>query len=126
MDELGGARQRRQIRARKGVPGPESHRASAPLAQPHEFPSAHAPTGGARARAPRRSRATGFDHGLVTHYAHCSKILVARRTRVKRGQKIALIGSTGISTGPHLHYEVWVNRKSVNPMKDVLPDAIVD
>jgi len=69
-----------------------------------------------------------IDHGygLVTRYAHCSKILVARGQRVKRGQKIALVGSTGLSTGPHLHYEVWVNHKPVDPIKYVLPDAIVD
>jgi murein DD-endopeptidase MepM/ murein hydrolase activator NlpD len=65
-------------------------------------------------------------YGLVTRYAHCSKILVVRGQRVKRGQKIALVGSTGLSTGPHLHYEVWVSGKPVNPMKYVLPDAIVD
>jgi len=69
-----------------------------------------------------------IDHGygLMTRYAHCSKILVVRGQRVKRGDKIALVGATGLATGPHLHYEVWVNGKAVDPMKFVLPDAIVD
>jgi murein DD-endopeptidase MepM/ murein hydrolase activator NlpD len=70
-----------------------------------------------------------IDHGygVVTRYAHCSKILVVRGQRVKRGQKIALVGSSGESTGPHVHYEVWVNGKPVDPKTFVLPDdAITD
>jgi murein DD-endopeptidase MepM/ murein hydrolase activator NlpD len=69
-----------------------------------------------------------IDHGygLVTRYAHCRKILVARGQRLKRGQVVAEVGSTGLSTGPHLHYEVWVNGRPVNPLTYVLPDAIVD
>jgi murein DD-endopeptidase MepM/ murein hydrolase activator NlpD len=109
------------------------------LSRPHEGIDVTAPMG-AEIEAPAAGVVTevkweeGYgnmitiDHGfgLVTRYAHCSKILVARGTRVKRGQKIALVGSTGLSTGPHLHYEVWVNRRPVDPKKYVLPDAIVD
>jgi hypothetical protein len=69
-----------------------------------------------------------IDHGygLLTRYAHCSKILVVRGQHVKRGDRIALIGATGLATGPHLHYEVWVSGKPVDPMHFVLPDALVD
>jgi murein DD-endopeptidase MepM/ murein hydrolase activator NlpD len=109
------------------------------LARPHEGIDVSAPMN-AEIEAPAAGVVTqvswveGYgnmltiDHGygLVTRYAHCSKILVARGARVKRGQKIAQVGSTGLSTGPHLHYEVWVNGRPVNPMKYVLPDAIVD
>jgi murein DD-endopeptidase MepM/ murein hydrolase activator NlpD len=109
------------------------------LARPHEGIDVSAPMN-AEIEAPAAGIVTevkweeGYgnmltiDHGygLVTRYAHCSKILVARGTRVKRGQKVGLVGSTGLSTGPHLHYEVWVNGKPVDPMKYVLPDAIVD
>src|SRR6266704_1393960 len=52
-------------------------------------------------------------------------ILVARGKRVKRGDVIAKVGSTGLSTGPHLHYEVWVNGHAVDPIKFVMPDGIV-
>ncbi|HWC72732.1 MAG TPA: M23 family metallopeptidase [Gemmatimonadales bacterium] len=70
-----------------------------------------------------------LDHGygVVTRFAHCLKILVVPGQRVKRGQAIALVGSTGESTGPHVHYEVWVNGKAVDPKTFVLPeDRIVD
>jgi murein DD-endopeptidase MepM/ murein hydrolase activator NlpD len=64
--------------------------------------------------------------GIVTRYAHTSKILVHQGQHVSRGQQIALVGNTGLTTGPHLHYEVHVNGKPVDPLKYVLPEAIVD
>jgi murein DD-endopeptidase MepM/ murein hydrolase activator NlpD len=54
--------------------------------------------------------------GIQTRYGHLSKILVKPNTRIKRGDKIALMGSTGRSTGSHLHYEVRIDGRAVNPV----------
>ncbi|HDI78798.1 MAG TPA: M23 family metallopeptidase, partial [Desulfobacteraceae bacterium] len=59
-------------------------------------------------------------YGFTTKYAHLSKVLVKKGERVKRGQKIALVGATGKTTGPHLHYEVHINGRPVNPMRYIL------
>lgn len=56
-------------------------------------------------------------YGYRTLYAHNSKNLVKRGTRVKRGDKIAVVGNTGISTGPHVHYEVQLNGVPIDPRK---------
>jgi murein DD-endopeptidase MepM/ murein hydrolase activator NlpD len=69
-----------------------------------------------------------IDHGngIITRYAHCSHIDVRAGQRVTRGQRIAAVGSTGLATGPHLHYEIHINGKVVNPLTYVLSDAIPD
>jgi murein DD-endopeptidase MepM/ murein hydrolase activator NlpD len=56
----------------------------------------------------------------VTRYAHLSKRLVAENAQLTRGALIGNVGSTGRSTGPHLHYEVFQNGRVLNPML-VLP-----
>ena len=52
----------------------------------------------------------------VTVYAHNYKNLVKKNDRVKKGEKIALVGTTGRATGPHLHFELRDNREPVNPL----------
>jgi murein DD-endopeptidase MepM/ murein hydrolase activator NlpD len=54
--------------------------------------------------------------GYSTVYAHASKRLVQKGDRIKRGERIALVGSTGRSTGPHLHFEVRKYKEPVNPL----------
>ena len=60
--------------------------------------------------------------GFQTRYGHLSKIMVKEGQKVKRGDVIALMGSTGYSTGPHLHYEVIRNGKFLNPFNYILND----
>lgn len=69
-----------------------------------------------------------INHGnsYTTRYGHLSKILVSKGQEVKRGQLIGLVGSSGKSTGPHLHYEVHVNGEAQDPVNyyflDVTPE----
>ncbi|WP_294904994.1 murein DD-endopeptidase MepM [Tatumella sp. UBA2305] len=62
-------------------------------------------------------------HGrqYMTRYMHLSRLLVKPGQKVKRGDRIALSGNTGRSTGPHLHYEIWINNQAVNPLTAQMP-----
>ncbi len=103
-------------------------------ALPHEGIDLAAPRGtpilaAAKGRVTRAGWVTGYgqmvelDHGYgyVTRYGHASKLLVRVGQVVERGDVIALVGSTGISTAPHVHYEVRVNGKPQNPLNFVVP-----
>jgi murein DD-endopeptidase MepM/ murein hydrolase activator NlpD len=69
-----------------------------------------------------------IDHGFgyLTRFAHTSRILVRAGETVERGQVIAEVGATGLTSGPHLHYEVEVNGKPVDPLNFIITDAIPD
>lgn len=92
-----------------------------------DFPGAtgspiKAAAGGVVVRAelhPQYGNMIDLDHGngLVTRYAHASKLLVQQGDLVKRGQVISQLGSTGRSTGPHLHFEVILNGVHQDPAK---------
>jgi murein DD-endopeptidase MepM/ murein hydrolase activator NlpD len=91
-----------------------------------------APNAPVQASAAGRVTMTGYDakmgnlvrldhgYGVETVYGHLAKPLVKEGQRVKRGDVIALVGSTGLSTGPHLHYMVKVNGQTIDPNKYIL------
>ena len=72
-----------------------------------------------------KGRTITLDHGqeITTEYAHLSKILVSEGEPVRRGQRIGLVGNTGKSTGPHLHYEVRIKGIPVDPRKGIIRAA---
>ena len=63
-------------------------------------------------------------NGIVTSYSHMSRIDVRRGQSVTQGQRVGAVGSTGLSTGPHLHYEVMVRGRKVDPQSQELPTGI--
>lgn len=104
---------------------------------PHEGVDIAAPKGtpifaAAKGRVLRAGWVVGYgltveiDHGYgyTTLYGHASKLLVQRGQTVSRGDVIAQVGSTGIATGPHLHYEVSLHGVPQNPTNFILPDVI--
>jgi len=65
-------------------------------------------------------------YGYITRFAHASRLLVHTGDTVKRGDIIALVGATGLTSGPHLHYEVEVEGRQVDPLNFIVADAIPD
>ena len=109
------------------------------IARAHEGIDVAAPMGSpivapAAGTVKRVARETGYglvlevDHGngIVTKYAHCSRVVVSAGQKVTRGQVIANVGMSGLSTAPHLHYEIHRDGKVIDPLTFVLPGAIPD
>ena len=102
---------------------------------PHEGMDIAAPTG-TRVLAPAAGRVVkvGWDggygllvvidhgYGIETRYGHMSKAIVLPGQEVRGGDLLGFVGSTGLSTGPHLHYEVRVYGRAVEPLQYVVPD----
>jgi murein DD-endopeptidase MepM/ murein hydrolase activator NlpD len=65
-------------------------------------------------------------YGYQTLYGHLSRVLVRPGEKIKRGQLIGHVGNSGISSGPHLHYEVWVNGQKVDPAYYFFSDITID
>jgi murein DD-endopeptidase MepM/ murein hydrolase activator NlpD len=72
--------------------------------------------------------AVEIDHGygVKTRYAHMSRTAVQVGQTLRRGDRLGYVGSTGLSTGPHLHYEVLVNGRQTDPLRFIMPDVIAD
>ena len=58
-------------------------------------------------------------NGLFSYYAHAMRLLVAQGMHVERGDVIAFVGSSGISSAPHLHFEIWKDGEALDPEKFV-------
>jgi murein DD-endopeptidase MepM/ murein hydrolase activator NlpD len=98
---------------------------SAPMGSPIEAPAAGIVTDAGWETGYGNTVTINHGFGIVTKFAHASKLLVRTGQRVSRGQRIALVGNSGLATGPHLHYEVHVNGRPVDPLKYVLPEGVV-
>jgi murein DD-endopeptidase MepM/ murein hydrolase activator NlpD len=74
---------------------------------------------------PQYGYVVDIDHGndLVTRYAHCARLFVKEGDVVQRGRKLGEVGSTGRSTGPHLHFEVRFRGAAQNPVKFLIPSG---
>ncbi len=98
---------------------------TAPMGSPIEAPAAGVVTDAGWESGYGNTVTIDHGYGITTKFAHASKLLVRTGQRVQRGQRIALVGNTGLATGPHLHYEVHVNGRPVDPLRYVLPDGVV-
>jgi murein DD-endopeptidase MepM/ murein hydrolase activator NlpD len=98
---------------------------TAPMGSPIEAPAAGIVTDARWESGYGNTVTIEHGFGIETKFAHASKLLVRTGQRVSRGQRIALVGNSGLATGPHLHYEVHVKGRPVDPLKYVLPDNVV-
>jgi murein DD-endopeptidase MepM/ murein hydrolase activator NlpD len=62
--------------------------------------------------------------GFKTVYAHLGSVRTTRGRTVARGEVIGTVGMSGLTTGPHLHYEIWLRDKQLNPEEYIFPDDV--